>query len=438
MRGATRSTATATPTGRRSKDAIEEEDELDSESDDEPQKGKQTNGRISNVKNKASLINAKKRKLVDANSAPSSANLKSRKADDADEGGNPLEKRSIGRPTKKRKVEVEVVKFDPEDEEVESRKSLTQSQPRTSSQHGTTQESFPLQKVRGKVAVPQEEDNDEEDEEEERMVEDALSEVASPPREIDNAGDDDFYAPYDEVDMANAQDERREEEEEESQQVIIPKKPKTTSRAGTKSKKAKSTSVISLSSSSSRSSSAGPLVPVKIGPPAQKRPNTTKPVSTIKKPRFGYSDPISREPSHHSSRSGSPPSLEYPISQDHDLPAPSRSPHPRAPIKEPSVFYNEDDYEHVPILSPGAIQRLAQFDEEVMSVKGGGKRIVEQQEEESEVEIVAERLTKKPGLMFALDPLSPLNRTLTANSMMAMTHDRNGTTVSFSEFLVCS
>ena len=437
-RGVTRSTATATPTGRRSKDAIEEEvDELESESEDEPQKGKQPNGRIPNAKNKVSLINAKKRKLVDANSAPSSANLKSRKADDADEGGNPLEKHSTGRPTKKRKVEVEVVKFDPEDEEVESRKSLTQSQPRTSSQHqpGTTQESYPLQKVRGKVAVPQEEENEEEDEEEERMVEDALSEAASPRPEFDNAGDDDFYVPYDEVDMANTQDQRH-EEAEEVQQVIIPKKPKTTSRAETASKKARSTNV--LSSSPPRSSLATSLVPVKIGPPSQKRQNTTKPVPTIKKPL--YPNLISRDPSHRSSPSGSLPSLQYPASQDHDRPAPSRSVQPPAPTKEPSIFYHENDYEHVPILSPRAIQRLAQFDEEVMGVKNGKKKLFIPQEEEteSEVEIVDERLTKKPGLTFTLDPFSPLNRTLTANSMTAVTHDRNGTTVSFLTFLFCS
>jgi hypothetical protein len=422
-RGVTRSTATATPTGRKNRDAIEEEeeeDELDSESDDEPQKGKQSNGRISAVKNKASLINekkrlinAKKRKLIDANSAPSSA---AHKADDADEGGNPLEKHSTGRPTKKRKVEA--AKFDPEDEEVESRKSLTQSQSRISSQHqpGTTQESHPLQKVRGKVAVPQEEDDDE-DEVEEQMVEDALSEAASPRPEFENAVDDDFYAPYDEVDMADAQDQHREEEK-----VITPKKQKATS------KKAKSTSVLSSPSSpSSRSSSPAPLIPVKIGPPTQKRSNSgskTKGFPTIKKPR--YPQPISRQPSHNSFRSGSLPSLQYPISEDHDLPGPSRSIQSIAPTKEPSVFYNERDYEHVPILSPAAIQRLAQFDEEVMGVK---KKAVKQEEEEteSEVEIVAERLTKKPGLTFTLDPFSPLIRRLT-----------HGTAISFSTFLYCS
>ena len=425
-RGVTRSTATATPTARRNRDAIEEveeEDELDSESDDEPQKGGQTNGGLSNVKNKASLINAKKRlinakkrKLIDANSAPSSANLKAHKADDADEGGNPLEKHSTGRPTKKRKVEI--AKLDPEDEEVESRKSLTQSQSRTSLQHqpGTTQESHPLQKVRGKAVVPQEEDSDE-DEIDEQMVEDALSEAASPRLEFENAVDDDFYTPYDEADMANAQDYHREEEE-----VITPKKPKTTS------KKAKSTSVLSLPSSpSSRSSSPAPLVPVKIGPPGQRRSNSnssskTKGFPTIKKPR--YPQPISREPSHHSFRSGSPPSLQYPISEDHDLPGPSRSVQPIAPTKEPSVFYNEKDYEHVPILSPAAIQRLAQFDEEVMGIK---KKAVKQEEEEteSEVEIVAERLTKKPGLTFTLDPFSPLSRRPT-----------HGTAISFSTFFI--
>ena len=424
-RGVTRSTATATPTARRNRDAIEkveEEDELDSESDDEPQKGGQTNGGLSNVKNKASLINAKKRlinakkrKLIDANSAPSSANLKAHKADDADEGGNPLEKRSTGRPTKKRKVEI--AKLDPEDEEVESRKSLTQSQSRISSQHqpGTTQESHPLQKVRGKAVVPQEED-DNEDEIDEQMVEDALSEAASPRPEFENAVDDDFYTPYDEADMANAQDYGREEEE-----VITPKKSKTAS------KKAKSTSVLSSPSSpSSRSSSPAPLVPVKIGPPGQRRSNSnssskTKGFPTIKKPR--YPQPISREPSHHSFRSGSPPSLQYPISEDHDLPGPSRSVQPIAPTKEPSVFYNEKDYEHVPILSPAAIQRLAQFDEEVMGIK---KKAVKQEEEEteSEVEIVAERLTKKPGLTFTLDPFSPLSRRPT-----------HGTAISFSTFL---
>ena len=405
-------------------EVIEEEDELDeldSDSDDEPRKGKQTNGRISN---KASHINAKKRKLVDANSAPTSANLKSHKADDADQGGNPLEKHSTTRPAKKRKVEVEVVKFDSE-EEVESRKSLTQSQSRTGSQQqlATPQESYPLQKVRGKVAVPQDEDEDEDDEEEERMVEDALSEVASPrPEFVENPVDDDFYTPYDTVDIANAQDSDK-DHEEEAEEIIIPKTSKPTAKPSTTKKKAKSTNVASSSPSSYSSLLPAPLVPVKIGPPAQKRPtaksNAKQPL--IKRPHFGPSHLTSPGPSQHSFRSGSLPSLQYPVSQD-DLPGPSHIVLPPAPTKEPSVFYNANDDEHVPILSPAALRRLAQFDEEVMGVKEGKKKAIDPQEEdtESEVEIVAERLTRKPGPLFIPDPSSPLNRTPTASPMMSL------------------
>ncbi|PPQ92741.1 hypothetical protein CVT25_015362, partial [Psilocybe cyanescens] len=151
----------------------------------------------------------KKRKLDEAQSTHNSANVP---VDvNVDQDGEPVTKRVISRPKKKRKIEVELVRRKVElEDEKDLRRSLSlsqrvQQQEPEEEEEEEEEESYPVRKLRNTVVVHADEDEgeqgeqeeidikqeariedemveEEENEDEERMVEDALSQgINSPP-----------------------------------------------------------------------------------------------------------------------------------------------------------------------------------------------------------------------------------------------------------------
>lgn len=274
------------------------------------------------VKPAHSKSKGKKRKLDDATSANSSANRvpKHTSVDiNVDQEGETVTKKPVGRPRKKRKIQVEVTKIEPEsgDENIED---LVQSNNQV-----RQEESYAVGKVTGKIASP-EEDGGEDEDKDERMVEDGLSQASPPP---DFGSDEDIYA--------------------RSERAMSPELPPIPFKG-----KGKGTPLFSLDSVNS-------TPPIKIGPPISSRPisrtqtknNKSNKIPHIDTRNVSVSD-LHLEPKRHSSR---------------------KRAESRMPTEERSVFWDGDTEElqypsYEPLLSPAALERLALFDKEVMGIIG--------------------------------------------------------------------
>lgn len=303
-----------------------------------------------------------KRKLADATSANSSANHVSKNTAvdiNVNEHGESHKKPNIGRPKKKRKVEVEIVK-----PELESEDESLLSYPKIQT---IEDESHDIRKPKGRRIVLEEDvkalrqESEEEEAEEERMVEDALSQASSP-LFYDDHDMDDFYA----TDVPEA-----------------PPQPSTPTRATESMSKDKGKG--KQKEQVRAAPAAIPLPntsPIKIGPPSKKRSlanlrkETTMSTSTSK-PKAKAKDQLqiqhisainttsakpARSPSITPPPSPPPPKKLIPISTTEIK--------RRAQTEERSdVFDGPDEFQYPePILSPAAEARLALFDEEVMGI----------------------------------------------------------------------
>lgn len=352
-----RSTETVTPTGnklKRGNHAIEEELNV-SENDVEKSVPKPPSA--------AANGKGKKRKIAEADSAHNSANVPNTKTLDHEGDGSRKPP-----PKKKRKIQVEVVKSEPE---VEDQPLLAQY---GGSDREEEEESHPIRVARGKVAQKDESNEADQDMDEERMVEDALSErfnSPAPPAELERA---------------------------DSEEDIVPLKPPPRTAKG------KSTNQPATKQTGKKpASSAVEENPLKIGHP-KGRPkkqqeelsadSNAKPIPKLKMTKNERKTTTKQGPSLRvlgsvvsltsDSDSDGPPPLDYSATNKYP-----------PPTEERSVVWNGDQMSSAPSplalrkpkLSPAALDRLAQFDKEVLA---------EEEEEESQQPfIVQEEVSKK-------------------------------------------
>ena len=395
-----RKSAAASTSSARKKATPESEDEEEGEESDaavivkhHPRKSSASNGRQS-TKGSSSKSDSKgtKRKLAEAESANSSANLGSRRAatvdveaEESDQDGpsSSIGKKqkqkeiTSGRPRKKRKVVVEVVQSEP-------------------SQQQDLQESYEVRKVGKSKMVADEEEGDEqepdtavqENEDEERMVEDVLSEgLGTPERDLDVDYNMDYDPGFvdaidsalDPVDLPSNQEEFEPPPEDIEAQPVAQAEPSySPQHSGTLKSPIRSMKPHKTPSPPpTRSPSSSPLpAPLKVGPPTKKRsfvltqtavrskgashpvkngattstsPSVSSKPATVKKPRVA---PRANESDSDTDRP--PPPLDWRRNRQH-----------REPTEERSVFWNEE-VKHRAILSPAARSRLHKFDIEVM------------------------------------------------------------------------
>ncbi|KAF9481744.1 hypothetical protein BDN70DRAFT_875875 [Pholiota conissans] len=284
-----------------------------------------------------------KRKLADATSANSSAH---HPPEDAAVDVNINEKSVVqpkGRPKKKRKVEVEIVRPDPESEDASSfmpSHTHIQSSPEPAPRSKDHRRSKNHHAEKYKEALKRKSEESEE-EADERMIEDALSQASPPPLPDDF---DDIYAT--------------------DPEAPPPPPPKPTRAPEPKSKGTGKGKEKAKHRESSTTPPPQVLSPIKFGPPSKRRSLANKEkIKTQFKPASkelpnGQSEPIHATTAQVATSSRtlpSPPPGAHDTSEKETLP------------EERSVAYYDFRY-FEPILSPAALARLAEFDEEVMGI----------------------------------------------------------------------